>query len=114
LLELVEVAVAGYLLFAFAAGAMLPLQFGINAQLASWIESPVRAAFVSFLVGAVALSLVTLAFARGLPGSDRVGQAPWWIWLGGLLGAFYVLGTWWPLPGSALPLSLPPSWPDRR
>jgi len=93
LLELVEVAVAGYLLFAFAAGAMLPLQFGINAQLASWIESPVRAAFVSFLVGAVALSLVTLAFARGLPGSDRVGQAPWWIWLGGLLGAFYVLGS---------------------
>ena len=33
-----------YYLFAVAAGAMLPIQFGINAQLASWVgfeENPV-------------------------------------------------------------------------
>jgi uncharacterized membrane protein YdcZ (DUF606 family) len=27
-----------YYLFAVAAGAMLPIQFGINAQLASWVD----------------------------------------------------------------------------
>jgi bacterial/archaeal transporter family-2 protein len=82
-----------YLLFAFAAGAMLPLQFGINAQLADWIDSPLRATLVSFVVGTVALFLAVLAFARGWSGSDRIGSAPWWVWIGGLLGAFYVLGS---------------------
>jgi bacterial/archaeal transporter family-2 protein len=92
-LERDEVATWAYLLFAFAAGAMLPLQFGINAQLADWLDSPVRATLVSFVVGTAALFVATLAFARGWPGSERLGSAPWWVWLGGLLGAFYVLGS---------------------
>src|SRR5919201_5152029 len=70
---------------------MLPIQFGINAQLAEWIGGSVRAAFVSFVVGAVALLLAVLVAARGWP--DRAGDAPWWVWTGGLLGAFYVLGS---------------------
>ena len=80
-----------YLLFALAAGAMLPIQFGINAQLATWVGGSVRAAFVSFVVGAVALLLAVLVTARDWP--DRAGEAPWWVWTGGLLGAFYVLGS---------------------
>jgi bacterial/archaeal transporter family-2 protein len=87
------VATWAYLAFAFAAGAMLPIQFGINAQLAHWIDSPLRATLVSFVVGTLALFLAVLAFARGWPGSDRIGGAPWWVWIGGLLGAFYVLGS---------------------
>jgi bacterial/archaeal transporter family-2 protein len=87
------VATWGYLLFAFAAGAMLPIQFGINAQLAGWIDSPLRATLVSFVVGTIALAVAVVAFARGWPGSDRIGAAPWWVWIGGLLGAFYVLGS---------------------
>ena len=82
-----------YLVFAFVAGAMLPFQFGINAQLAHWVGSPLRATLVSFAVGTIALLVATLLFARGWPGSDRVGGAPWWVWVGGLLGAFYVLGS---------------------
>jgi uncharacterized membrane protein YdcZ (DUF606 family) len=34
-----RVAIWPYLAFGFAAGAMLPIQFGINAQLASWVDS---------------------------------------------------------------------------
>jgi transporter family-2 protein len=83
----------GFLLFALAAGAMLPFQAGINAQLASWVGGPVRAALVSFAVGTVALGLITLAFYRGWPGTDRLANAPWWVWTGGLLGAFYVAGS---------------------
>jgi bacterial/archaeal transporter family-2 protein len=85
------VAIWPYLLFALAAGAMLPIQFGINAQLATWVGGSVRAAFVSFVVGAVALLLAVLATASDTP--DRAGEAPWWVWTGGLLGAFYVLGS---------------------
>lgn len=86
-------AIWGYLAFALAAGAMLPIQFGINAQLAAWTGSPVRAALVSFIVGTLALLAATLAFSRHWPGADRLGSAPWWVWLGGLFGATYVLGS---------------------
>ena len=82
-----------YLLFGFAAGAMLPVQFGINAQLAEWVGSPLRATLVSFVVGTLALGAAMLVVARGWPSVDRLGDAPWWVWLGGLLGAFYVLGS---------------------
>jgi len=82
-----------YYLFAIAAGAMLPVQFGINAQLASWVGSPLRATFVSFVVGAAVLLVAALIFARGWPGTERLSAAPWWVWVGGFLGAFYVLGS---------------------
>jgi uncharacterized membrane protein YdcZ (DUF606 family) len=57
------VAIWAYLLFALAAGAMLPLQFGINAQLAEWVGGSVRAAFVSFVVGAFAQPISLLRVA---------------------------------------------------
>ncbi|MDQ3823000.1 MAG: DMT family transporter [Actinomycetota bacterium] len=86
-------AIWGYLLFALLAGAMLPFQFGINAQLAMWLDSPLRATLVSFAVGTLALLAVMLAAYRDWPPAERIGGAPWWVWVGGLLGAFYVLGS---------------------
>jgi len=85
------VAIWSYLVFALLAGAMLPIQFGINAQLAHWVGGSIRAAFVSFVVGAAALLVAVLFAQRGIP--DRAGDAPWWVWIGGVLGAFYVLGS---------------------
>jgi bacterial/archaeal transporter family-2 protein len=82
-----------YLLFGFAAGAVLPVQFGINAQLATWLDSPVRAAFVSFLTGAIVLAGAAALVFKPLPSVSRLGHAPWWVWLGGALGAFYVAGS---------------------
>jgi len=82
-----------YLAFAVAAGAMLPVQFGINAQLAQWVGSPIRAAFVSFLVGTVALLVISVFVRKPLPSVARLGDVPWWVWTGGLLGAFYVAGS---------------------
>jgi transporter family-2 protein len=82
-----------YLLFAVAAGAMLPFQFGINAQLSTWVDSPIRAAFVSFLVGTIALLIISAFVRKPLPALARLGDVPWWVWIGGLLGAFYVAGS---------------------
>jgi bacterial/archaeal transporter family-2 protein len=82
-----------YLLFAFGGGVVLPFQAGINAQLADWLHSPVGAAFVSFLTGTIVL-LVAAAFVfKPLPSWGRLGDAPWWVWLGGALGAFYVAAS---------------------
>jgi transporter family-2 protein len=85
--------VALYLLFAFAAGSVLPFQAGMNAQLAHWIHSPIRAALVSFFVGTIALLVLSVLVWRPLPSGARLGHAPWWVWIGGLLGAFYVAGS---------------------
>ena len=82
-----------YLLFAVAAGAMLPVQFGVNAQLSHWLASPVRAAFVSFLVGTIALLIISAFVRKPMPSLTRLGDVPWWVWMGGLLGAFYVAGS---------------------
>jgi transporter family-2 protein len=84
---------AAFVLFGIAAGAMLPFQAGVNAQLAVYLGSPLRAALVSFTVGALVLLVVVALFARGLPAGDRVSAAPWWAWIGGALGAFYVTGS---------------------
>lgn len=85
--------VALYLLFAFVAGAMIPFQAGVNAQLATWVHSPVRAALVSFVVGTVTLLVLSVIVWRPLPSGSRLAGAPWWVWIGGLLGAFYVAGS---------------------
>jgi bacterial/archaeal transporter family-2 protein len=82
-----------YVVFAVLAGAMLPIQFGINAQLAHWLGSSVRATLVSFVVGTLILLLVTLVAFRDLPSTTKLTHAPWWVWIGGFLGAFYVLGS---------------------
>jgi bacterial/archaeal transporter family-2 protein len=82
----------GYLALAFAAGACVAFQAGVNAQLSRWVESPLRAAFISFVVGTIALLFVTLvAVRKAYPSTSRLGDAPWWVWIGGLLGAFYVV-----------------------
>jgi len=82
-----------YLLFAFVAGAVIPFQAGANAQLAQWVHSPLRAAFVSFVVGTIALLVLSAFVFRPYPSAHRLGSAPWWVWIGGLLGAFYVVGS---------------------
>jgi len=82
-----------YLLLAITAGAMLPFQYGINAQLSHWLSSPVRAAFVSFLVGTLVLLLLSVLVRKPVPGAAKLGAVPWWVWLGGLLGAYYVTGS---------------------
>jgi transporter family-2 protein len=82
-----------YLLFAFAAGAVLPFQAGINAQLAHWLHSPIRAAFAGFVVGTIALFVLSVLVWRPLPSGTRLANTPWWVWIGGLLGAFYVTGS---------------------
>ncbi|MHB8644817.1 MAG: DMT family transporter [Thermomicrobiales bacterium] len=80
-----------YALLAFAAGVGVALQFGVNGQLRRVSDQPIWASFISFVVGTVALLLCFVATRRAWPSGGQFAHAPWWIWIGGFLGAFYVV-----------------------
>ncbi len=82
-----------FILMALVAGFSLPTQAGINAQLNLWTRSPVWAAAVSFAVGTAALILYGLALCIPWPAAADAAGRPWWIWSGGVLGAFFVAAT---------------------
>jgi bacterial/archaeal transporter family-2 protein len=71
------------------AGALVGMQAPVNARLGRAVGG-VQAASISFLVGTVAL-LAAVSLARGgFAGYAKAGGAPWWAFIGGLLGAVYV------------------------
>ncbi|HWH07608.1 MAG TPA: DMT family transporter [Candidatus Thermoplasmatota archaeon] len=75
---------------AILCGAAIAVQAGVNATLGRGLASPVHAALVSFAVGTAALALVALARREALPAAGALAAIPWWAWVGGLLGAFFV------------------------
>ena len=78
---------------AFFLGGLLPIQVGVNAELAKYINSSILAALVSFLVGGVCLILGALIFKTPLPTLNQVTSFPTWLWGGGMIGAAVVLGS---------------------
>lgn len=74
----------------FLAGAMLPLQAGINSHLARFSGSTLWASAISFMIGCLLLIAVNLALRTGIPSMPQLREAPLWAWAGGLLGAFFV------------------------
>ena len=82
-----------FLLLALAAGVLLPVQAGLNAQLRSALGSPVAAALVSFLVGTAGLATVAVLLRTPLPLGRAWAVTGPWQWSGGLIGAVYVLAA---------------------
>ena len=80
-----------YALLAILAGAGLPVQLGMNNQIRIMTGSPMTAAFISFLTGTAALALYVVLLRQPLPTTLQIGNAPWWIWLGGVVGVFYIV-----------------------
>lgn len=75
------------------AGCAMPIQAAINSQLRGvLLDSPVLASLVSFAVGTLVLAAVYFGALRGsLPDGAALGKTSWWMWIGGPLGAFFVL-----------------------
>jgi len=82
-----------FLLLALAAGVLLPVQAGLNAQLRSALGSPIAAALVSFLVGTAGLATIALLLRTPLPVGRAWAATSPWQWSGGLIGAVYVLAA---------------------
>lgn len=83
-----------YVLIALA-GMLNAVQSGSNATLNKSLHHPFVAALVSFGTGTVMLLLALGVYAAitkaPLPGSQQWAQMPWWGWIGGTLGAVYIL-----------------------
>jgi bacterial/archaeal transporter family-2 protein len=91
----------GWLALAVAAGAMLPVQGAINAQLRAALDAPVTVGAISFLVAMVAMAaalLASLALSARRPRVEPLRRVPWWGWLGGLCGATYVTSVFLLIP----------------
>jgi bacterial/archaeal transporter family-2 protein len=82
-----------YCLVALIAGACAPTQAGVNSELRIWTGDPVLAAMISFAVGTAALFLYITLFRIPWPQLGTAVELPWWMWTGGLLGAFLVAVT---------------------
>ena len=92
----------GRLLLGVLAGAALPLQGAINAELRSDLDATVAVGAVS-VGGATAGMALLLAASLSLAGAPRprlepLRRMPWWGWLGGLAGASYVTAVFLAIP----------------
>lgn len=83
------------LLYALAilVGVTNAVQPGMFATLQRGLEQPLLAAFIIHLVGLVTLLALVPILGIAWPASGRASGIPWWAWLGGVLGAVYVLAT---------------------
>jgi transporter family-2 protein len=70
-------------------GGLIALQAPTNVMLSQAGGSPVLAALISFAVGTATLLAVWLATSKPA-GASTFGALPWYAWLGGVYGAFYV------------------------
>ena len=80
-----------YVLFAVAAGVGVAVQAVINSRLRFLLGAPVWAAIAQFLVGLPLLGLVAIVTRQAPPITAGLSRAPWWIWIGGIFGATYIL-----------------------
>ena len=73
-------------------GMMSATQTAINGYLGTVLESALKGALVSFVVGTVTLLLILLVLRPSVEWRGLRGQ-PWWIWLGGIIGALFIGGN---------------------
>lgn len=88
----------------FCAGMAIAVQPLVNARLAQKV-GVIESAFISFAVGTFALLFVVLAVGKG--NLKGIGDAAWWEWSGGVMGAFFVSMAIFVVPriGSAATMS---------
>jgi len=77
------------LILAVIGGVLLAIQAPTNAILGKASGSPIVAAFISFLIGTIALG-AAVAATSGRLFAPELKQVPWYAWVGGFYGAFFV------------------------
>ena len=89
------------------AGIGVATQALINTRLGTAAGNPFVAAMISFAVGFTSLAVVQVLRTTATVQMDALRAAPWWAYLGGMLGAFFIVATIYGVPrvGAALWLS---------
>jgi transporter family-2 protein len=82
-----------YALLPLTGGALIAAQAPINARLRLTLASPVGSGLISFLVGILILLGAVIVVGDGGAVLEGLGGGPWWAYLGGACGAFFVVAT---------------------
>lgn len=103
----------GSILLGLTAGAILPVQGAINGLLRHDLQAPLAVGLTSFVVATLAILLVLLSRVMAIqkrPGPALHGRPtmPWWSWIGGVAGAYYVMMVFISIPviGAATTIGL--------
>jgi len=85
--------------FAFMAGLLIAVQGAINGRVSMVSGQPLSAAFLNFFFGSMVLG-ITLGISIGLMGKELgdVFVAPWWAYLGGIIGILFISIAAWSVP----------------
>ena len=81
------------IVLALIAGAVLPFQAAGNAAAGKALGHWLWGAFASLAVSAVVVITALLVMRIPAPDIGKALQGPWWVWIGGVLGALYVAGA---------------------
>jgi transporter family-2 protein len=81
-----------YMLLSSLAGAGLATQAAVNTQLRAATGSALSAALLSTIVTILILGSAQLLDRNGMT-LPNPAQHPWWLWIGGVLGAYYMFSN---------------------
>ncbi|MDI9868322.1 DMT family transporter [Flectobacillus roseus] len=79
-----------FIFLAFLCGAVFPTQAAFNGKMAAIVGHPILAAILSFITGLIALIVYAIVAQIPMQQFTAFRTAPWYVWLAGILGAFYV------------------------
>ncbi len=75
---------------ALLAGAILPFQAASNALVGRLLGHPLWGALVSLAVSVMVVVPALWVLRAPAPAMAQAAVGPWWLWIGGVLGAIYV------------------------
>ena len=75
---------------ALAAGALMPIQGSLNAQLGKLLPHPLQSSLTNFFVGSLVLALMLVVIRAPWPTTGALTAISPHLFLGGVLGAIFV------------------------
>lgn len=87
-----------FILIAMAAGITSALQSGCNQMLQKSLSAPLWTVTIVSAVTLAASAVLPVLTGEKWPPAAHVAQAPWWAWIGGILGLCFVLATVYATP----------------
>lgn len=85
-------------IFGILTGMFSASQTAINGHLGVVLNSSVKAAFISFLVGTIVLVIIVSFLHPQIQLNHPQKGNPWWMWIGGIIGALFVFGNAYLVP----------------
>jgi len=79
------------MIITFFVGAILPVQAILNTKLGKQIGGSLMGAFMSFFTGTIILFVLNMIVSNNaMLNLKQTVVGPWYIWMGGLIGAIFV------------------------